>query len=208
MSVVIEVNGLQKSFGDTVVISDLNLKVEQGEMIGIQGKSGSGKSTLLNIIGTIEKPSGGTVKIFNQENVKPNSRISQNLLRNKIGYLFQNYALIDNETVESNLKVALYYNRKGTLTMEEALSLVGLSGYEKRKVFTLSGGEQQRISLARTLIKDCELILADEPTGNIDDENKRIIMDIFLKMKDMGKTIIMVTHDTSLNKYFDRIIYL
>lgn len=208
MSVVIEVNGLQKSFGDTVVISDLNLKVEQGEMIGIQGKSGSGKSTLLNIIGTIEKPSGGTVKIFNQENVKPNSRISQNLLRNKIGYLFQNYALIDNETVESNLKVALYYNRKGTLTMEEALSLVGLSGYEKRKVFTLSGGEQQRISLARTLIKDCELILADEPTGNIDDENKRIIMDIFLKMKDMGKTIIIVTHDTSLNKYFDRIIYL
>lgn len=208
MSAVIEVHDLQKSFGDTVVISDLNLKVEQGEMIAIQGKSGSGKSTLLNIIGTIEKPSGGTVKIFNQENVKPNSRISQNLLRNKIGYLFQNYALIDNETVESNLKVALYYNRKGTLTMEEALSLVGLSGYEKRKVFTLSGGEQQRISLARTLIKDCELILADEPTGNIDDENKRIIMDIFLKMKDMGKTIIIVTHDTSLNKYFDKIIHL
>ena len=126
----------------------------------------------------------------------------------QIHYTITKYALIDNETVESNLKIAEKYSKESKISMNEALNIVGLSGFEKKKIYTLSGGEQQRIALARTLIKPGNIILADEPTGNVDFDNKIMIMEIFKTMKNMGKTIIVVTHDRDLLDYFDTVFDL
>ncbi len=208
MKKIIKLIDISKSFGDHNVLNNINLEVSEGSMVAIVGESGSGKSTLLNIMGTLEKPTSGKVVIMDQENVKPGSTKSMYLLRDTISYLFQNYALIDNETVESNLKIADKYSKESKISMIEALNIVGLSGFEKKKIYTLSGGEQQRIALARTLIKPGNIILADEPTGNVDFDNKIMIMEIFKTMKNMGKTIIVVTHDKDLLDYFDTVFDL
>ncbi len=209
MTYAVTIQNLSKSFGDHIIFEDFSLEILKGSMIAIQGKSGSGKSTLLNIIGALEKPDDGTIQVLDYENVKPNSKKSEKMLRYKIAYLFQNYALIDNLTVEKNLKLAMHYRKdKSPSMIRDALKLVGLEGFENKKIYTLSGGEQQRIALARTFLKPCDIILADEPTGNVDDENKEMIIGILSKLKETGKTIIVVTHDTSLDKYFDDIIVL
>lgn len=209
MTYAVTIQNLSKSFGDHIIFEDFSLEILKGSMIAIQGKSGSGKSTLLNIIGALEKPDDGTIQVLDYENVKPNSKKSEKMLRYKIAYLFQNYALIDNLTVEKNLKLAMHYRKdKSPSMIRDALKLVGLEGFENKKIYTLSGGEQQRIALARTFLKPCDIILADEPTGNVDDENKEMIIEILSKLKETGKTIIVVTHDTSLDKYFDDIIVL
>ncbi|NLC05681.1 MAG: ATP-binding cassette domain-containing protein [Erysipelothrix sp.] len=209
-SLIIQTHSLSKKYDQKKVIRDLNIAIKEKEMIGITGKSGSGKSTLLNLFGLLETPSEGTLSLFGEKHIKLNSIKARNLLRYKIGYLFQNYALIDNDTVEKNLKIALKY-RKNIDTkkeIQEALSLVGLDGFQKRKVFSLSGGEQQRVALARVYLKPFELLLADEPTGNLDHENRTIIMNILKQMNELGKTIIVVTHDEDVLDYFDRIINL
>ena len=209
MTYAVTIQNLSKSFGDHIIFEDFSLEILKGSMIAIQGKSGSGKSTLLNIIGALEKPDDGTIQVLDYENVKPNSKKSEKMLRYKIAYLFQNYALIDNLTVEKNLNLAMHYRKdKSPSMIRDALKLVGLEGFENKKIYTLSGGEQQRIALARTFLKPCDIILADEPTGNVDDENKEMIIGILSKLKETGKTIIVVTHDTSLDKYFDDIIVL
>lgn len=209
MTYAITIQDLSKSFGNHIIFENFSLKIKKGSMIAIHGKSGSGKSTLLNIIGSLEKPDSGHIKVLDYENVKPNSKKAENMLRYNIAYLFQNYALIDNLTVEKNIKLAMHYRKDKKLSMiSDALKLVGLEGFENKKIYTLSGGEQQRVALARTFLKPCDIILADEPTGNVDDENKEIIIKILLKLKEEGKTIIVVTHDTSLDKYFDEIIVL
>lgn len=209
MTYAVKIENLTKSFGNHVVLDDFSLNVKKGSMIAIQGKSGSGKSTLLNIIGGLEKPSSGDVIILDEKNVKPNSKRSEKMLRYNISYLFQNYALIDNQTVKQNIKLAMHYrNDKDETLITSTLESVGLKGFENKKIYTLSGGEQQRVALARTMVKPGEIVLADEPTGNVDDENKEIIINILKILKDMGKTIIVVTHDTSLDGYFDDIVYL
>lgn len=208
MKAVVQLDNVYKSFDDHEVLKEFSLQINEGSMIAIQGKSGSGKSTLLNLIGCIEGPTKGDIVIFGDKNPKPNSSKAMKILRNKITYLFQNYALVDNKTVIQNLKIAQKYADKDALSIADALRTVGLEGFENRKIYTLSGGEQQRISLARALIKPGTLILADEPTGNVDDENAKIIMDLFLELKKRGKTIVIVTHDRSLNNYFDQIVII
>lgn len=209
MSSIIKVSQLYKQFGDNVILKDFSLEIEEGTMIAIQGKSGSGKSTILNIIATIEGYDQGVVEVFNQINVKPNSKKSENLLRTRIAYLFQNYALIDNLSVKENLKIALKYSKnKSSDDISTVLKSVGLEGFENKKIFELSGGEQQRVALARVMLKPCDLVLADEPTGNVDEENKIKIMEIFKTLNMLGKTIVIVTHDVSLNEYFDHVILI
>lgn len=206
---IIRIDHLSKRFGENEIIKDFSLKVYSGTMIAIQGRSGSGKSTILNILGTIENFDEGTMTILGKKNVKPNSKISEKLLRNHIAYLFQNYALIDNISVKENLKIALKYNKNASVQdISNVLIKVGLEGFENKKVYELSGGEQQRVALARVMLKPCDLVLADEPTGNVDEENKRKIMRIFHDLKEMGKTVIIVTHDVSLNDHFDEIIVI
>lgn len=196
---MIEIKGLVKCFGEHVIFKDFNLKVSDGEFLIIKGPSGCGKSTLLNIIGLLDDEYKGTLIENNLDIKKLNINQKLTFVRNNLNYLFQNYALINNTTVEKNLEIALYYtkysNNEKTLRINEALKDVGLDNYNNRKIYTLSGGEQQRVALARLELKPGNIILADEPTGNLDEENGERIMDILNQLNQNGKTIIMVTHN-------------
>ncbi|PET90561.1 bacteriocin ABC transporter ATP-binding protein [Bacillus cereus] len=207
---MIKIHNMKKTFLDKTIFNDFNLEVKSGEFIGVYGKSGQGKTTLLNIIGTLEKPDSGDILIM--EKSLENKKMKRYLLRDEIGFIFQNYALIDNETVNNNLEIALKHKKMSKPQKKEAmysaLSEVGLMGYGEKKVHTLSGGEQQRIAIARLLLKDPSIILADEPTGSLDNENRDVIISLFKKLHQKGKTIIVVTHDTSLSHLFSRIIQL
>ncbi|GKX66633.1 ATP-binding cassette domain-containing protein [Inconstantimicrobium mannanitabidum] len=207
---MVEVINLCKSFKDKIIFKDFNLGVEDGEFIGIVGKSGQGKTTLLNIIGTLEKADSGIVKIMGKEiATRKEKRI---LLRDRLGFVFQNYALVDNASVNENLEIALKHKKMNRKQKYYAIALalkdVGLDNYGDKIVHTLSGGEQQRIAIARLLLKDPALILADEPTGSLDIENRDVVVALFEKLHKQGKTIIMVTHDKNLAKFFSRTIEL
>lgn len=205
---VLQIKNIYKKYGDQVILKDFSLDVENNEMICIVGESGSGKSTLLNIIGLIEKADQGEIYYFGEKGDKPYSRKAEKILRYDIGYLFQNFALIDDMSVEDNLKIALEYQLgiKKDDEIAKALKEVGLEGYEKKLVYKCSGGEQQRIAIARLLLKPCKIVLADEPTGSLDPHNKEIVIDLLMKLKKKGKTIIIVTHDKEVAEIADRII--
>ena len=210
MENIVCIENMYKSFKDVEIFRNFNLEVLKNSFTIISGSSGSGKSTLLNIIGLLNTPNKGNIYLFGEKNVHPFSRKAEFLLREKIGYLFQNFALVDNETVEYNLMIALENvkdkNKDNLIT--KALKEVGLEGYEKKIIYKCSGGEQQRIALARLLLKPCELILADEPTGSLDHDNKMLIVNLLQKMHNDGKTILIVTHDEELMKIGDNHIKL
>ena len=204
--VVLRLENVDKKFEEQVVFRNFNMEVKQGEFITVAGKSGSGKSTLLNMIGLLDSCDRGVVELFGAKNIKPFSKKANRMLREKIGYLFQNFALINNESIYYNMHIAIKHHKfpdEDTL-IKNALEEVGLKGAEGKKVFKCSGGEQQRIAIARLLIKPCELILADEPTGSLDDENKEEIFKLLLEMNRKGKTLVVVTHDLSLTKLSHR----
>ncbi|MCI9092977.1 MAG: ABC transporter ATP-binding protein [Coprobacillus sp.] len=206
---IVELRNITKTYNNNIIFNQLSMEIEKNEFVVIMGKSGSGKSTLLNIIGLLDKPDCGDVKLFDEDNIKPFSKKAERILREKIGYLFQNFALLDNENVEYNLKMALENvkgNKKELIT--RVLEKVGLKDYEKKKVCECSGGEQQRVAIARLLLKPCELILADEPTGSLDSYNRELVCDLLKRMQKEGKTIIVVTHDDYLKQYADRVIIL
>ncbi|ARO59388.1 Macrolide export ATP-binding/permease protein MacB [Bacillus cereus] len=195
---MIELVNINKKFGNKVVLKDFSLKIEDTDFIAIVGESGKGKTTLLNIIGLLEQSDSGDIII--EEQMNPNKKQTLLLQREKLAYLFQNYALMENETVEKNLLIALEYQKNidKRKIIKEALQKVNLPNYEKKKIFELSGGEQQRIALARILIKKCDYILADEPTGNLDNNNRDLVFNILKDLNEDGKTIIFVTHDMEL----------
>lgn len=209
---MIDIKELKKNYGRKTVFDGFTLTVEKGEMIAIMGPSGCGKSTLLNIIGLIDNFDEGMYSFQGKQNIKINSRESEKMIRDKISYLFQNFALVDSQTVEENLLLALYYVKKSKAEkkamISAALKEVGLPSYESYKVFELSGGEQQRVAVARAILKPSDLILADEPTGSLDDVNKFIILDLLKNLNLKGKTIIMVTHDQEVADVCSRIITL
>ena len=207
---LIEAKSLVKSFGSQKVLTGLSFEVQVNEMVAIMGKSGSGKSTLLNILGLLDKPDQGALTMFGLTNIRPFSSKASSILRNKIGFLFQNFALIDNKTVEYNLALALKNRHKINKSLEiaEALKQVGLEGFEKKHIYQCSGGEQQRIAVARLLLKPCELVLADEPTGSLDLQNREEIVRLMSLLKESGKTVLIVTHDPEVAKKCDRTIYL
>lgn len=207
---IVKIEHLKKSFGEQIIFDDFNLKVEKGEFVAIEGKSGSGKSTLLNMIGLLDHPDAGVITLFGESNIKPFSRKAEQYLKNRIGYLFQNFALLEDKSVYYNMNLAIEHHKieHKKEKIAEALEAVGLKGYEEKKIFKCSGGEQQRISIARLLIKPCELVLADEPTGSLDKENKEIVFDLMKTLQKMGKTVIVVSHDPDLNQIADRMISL
>jgi putative ABC transport system ATP-binding protein len=202
---MIEGINITKSFGDRVLFKDFSFSINDGEFVCFSGVSGSGKTTLLNIIGMIEKFDKGTL-LFDKNPVKTN-RQKIDFYRNKVGFLFQNYALVDNKTVEQNLKL-VKRTKKNNCSIMEALEKVGLQEKLKSKVFTLSGGEQQRVGLARLYLKKCKYVLADEPTGSLDRENADIVMEILKDMHLKGKTIVLVTHDERIKQMPERMIKL
>lgn len=209
---IIQLINVSKSYGNKKVLDDVSFDIQEGDFIAIKGKSGAGKSTILNIIGLLETVDSGNVIIDGAKNIKPNSSKSTAILRNKISYLFQNFALIDEETVANNLLLAVKYIRGNKefkfQKIRNALKKVGLEGYEKRKVFELSGGEQQRVAIARIILKPSLIVLADEPTGSLDDDNKNIVLNLLKMLNKEGKTVIIVTHDNQISQSCNRVIQL
>lgn len=202
---MIEIKNLSKSFGDKVLFNDFNLTINKGEFVVFSGRSGCGKTTLLNMIGSLEKIDSGTIYVDGVDISKRKNQ--QQYFSNKVGFLFQNFALIEDKTVFENLKLIKKSNQSGT-TIEEALERVQLADKKDSKVYTLSGGEQQRIALARLMIKKCDLILADEPIGSLDKENANEVMTILEDLNKEGKTVIVVTHDDDIKNRCERVIQL
>lgn len=205
----IELRNIEKSFGELVVLDQFNISIASGEMVSITGKSGSGKTTLLNILGLIEKKDNGEI-LYNDQLVASASQ-RRKLLSESIGYIFQNFGLIDDESVYENLSIIkqLLGMRKTAKRrhMVDALQKVGLSGkYLDKKVFECSGGEQQRIAIAKILLKDCEVILADEPTASLDNENKQNILSHLKALNKLGKTVVVVSHDQDVCDHCDYVI--
>lgn len=185
MTPICELINVGKSYSDHMVLDDLNLTINQGEMIAITGKSGSGKTTVLNIVGLLESQDKGLVKLFGEKCPRIGSRGASRLRRARIAYLFQNYALVAEETVNYNLDIPLTYSGKSGKEKQRlkqaALEKVGLAIPPTRRIYGLSGGEQQRIAIARILLKPSELILADEPTGSLDEGNRDAILGMVQK---------------------------
>lgn len=194
---MVEIVNIKKSFQQRILFEDYSLSVPDGAFAVIHGKSGTGKTTLLNIIGGLEKVDGGQVLVNGIDISKAKNK--KQYYRHTVGFLFQNFALVDGKTVRQNLEMVSPAFRTG-ISIEDALKKVGLSGYDTKRVYTLSGGEQQRVALARLMIKKCDLILADEPTGSLDPENTGMVMDILRDINKEGKTIIIVTHNEEIVK--------
>lgn len=192
---MIEIKDLDKSFGEKTIFKQYHIQIPDGAFLVIHGKSGAGKTTLLNMIGGLEKADAGSIIVDGTDITQKKNKRSY--YRDKVGFLFQNFALIDNKTVKQNLELIAPKNRS-ELTLDEALHQVGLDNHKNKKVYTLSGGEQQRVALARLMIKKCDLILADEPTGSLDTENTKKVMEILHKMNRDGKTVIIVTHNEEI----------
>ena len=196
---------ITKSFGNKILFKDFNFHIEGGEFVCFSGESGAGKTTLLNIIGLLEPIDSGKLLINGRE-YKTN-KDKRKFYAEEVGFLFQNFALLENKTVEQNLKIV---KAKGDLSyrIDESLKIVGLTDKMNNKVYTLSGGEQQRIALARLILKPCNIILADEPTGSLDKRNAELVIGLLKKINSMGKTVIIVSHDEYVKDSADRIIEL
>ena len=203
---MIVINQLTKTFDEQTIFEDLSLTIETGEFVVFSGPSGCGKTTLLNMIGGLEVADHGEIivngnNILKQKNLMP-------YFREQVGFLFQNFALIDNKTVKENLAIIMKKSRNSQISLEEALQFVGLASKMNSKVYKLSGGEQQRVALARLMLKKNQIILADEPTGSLDKKNAEEVMTILEAMHHSGKTVIVVTHDEEIKKRAKRVIQL
>lgn len=194
--VILELRDVSKIYESVNALSNINLKVKKGDWIAIMGSSGSGKTTMMNIIGCMDRPSNGQVLINGVDISKESQKNLTNIRREKIGLIFQQFHLISYLTALENVMVAQYYHsmidEKEAL---EALRKVGLADRAKHLPSQLSGGEQQRVCIARALINNPEIILADEPTGNLDEANEIMVIEIFKQLHKEGATIIVVTHD-------------
>lgn len=202
---MIEIKGVSKAFSDHKIFDNLNLEIQNGEFVIFSGVSGCGKTTLLNMIGGLEPADSGTILVDGIDISKRKNKLDY--FSKKVGFLFQNFALVEDKTVEQNLKLVRKSSQSG-VGIEDALKRVGLLEKLKNKVYTLSGGEQQRVALARLMIKKCDIILADEPTGSLDSKNADAVMDILRSLNAEGKTIILVTHDEKIKKQGKRVIEL
>ena len=207
---IIVLDKIKKSYGRHVVLEDFSLEIEQGELVAIMGPSGCGKSTMLNIIGLLEDIDSGNIVIDGFVNPRPSTVLSNGILRRCINYLFQNFALVDHKNVEFNLRLALE-TQKGSRKDKEraidaALERVDLKGYRKYKIFEMSAGEQQRVAMARALLKPCEIVLADEPTGSLDPQNRDAILSMLKEMNEQGKTVLIATHDPVVGRECKRVV--
>ena len=184
---MIELQNIKKSFGDRILFENLSLTIENGEFLILKGESGCGKTTLLNILGGLEDVDSGKILIDGRDiSVNANQMW---LYGEKIGFLFQNFALVEHKTVRQNLEMIKKKYRS------DKSPEIALSDKMGSKVFTLSGGEQQRVALARLMVKKCDIILADEPTGSLDRKNAANVIELLQKLNHDGKTVVMVTHD-------------
>lgn len=202
---MIQVEKLSKAFGKFKLFDGFSMEIADGEFVIIEGASGCGKTTLLNILGSLEKFDSGRILVDGIDiSQKKNQR---KYLQEKVGFLFQNFALVERMTIEENMKLVKNNCRSG-VSIDEALTAVGLREKKNQKVYSLSGGEQQRAALARLMIKKCDYVFADEPTGSLDRKNADAVFSILEKINESGKTVIMVTHDEAYQQKEKRVIRL
>ena len=194
----------------TKVLKGVDLSISKGEFVCIFGESGSGKSTLLNILGLLDDATIGTYKLDGVDIRKLSKKESAFIRNQKIGFVFQAYHLIPELNALENLVVPLGYagmrKKEREKIAYELLTEFGIDDLEKKHVSQMSGGEQQRIAIMRAIINKPQILLADEPTGNLDKENSQTIINLFERLNKQGMTIVMVTHDTSLAKYGTRVV--
>ncbi len=199
--------GVTKSFGDHHVLKGVNLQVGCGSMVAVCGPSGCGKSTLLDIVGLLESADEGSVQLMGQSAPRPRTRRATQFVRDNINYLFQSFALVETETVEKNLMMALRYVKKVEAekqrAIQSALEAVRLERVATTKVCALSGGEQQRVALARVMLKPGKILLADEPTGSLDAANRDGVVSLLRSMADDGRAVLVVTHDPAVARACD-----
>ncbi len=197
---------------ETSALNNVNIEISQGEFVAIMGPSGCGKSTLLNTIGMLDSPSSGDY-IFNGENVAGYSEKQLSVIRKQsIGFIFQNFNLIDELTVAENIELALIYHNipaaERKAKVEKVMDKVGIAHRAKHLPSQLSGGQQQRVAVARAVVGDQKMILADEPTGNLDSAHGQEVMEMLQALNDEGTTIVMVTHSPAHADYARRTINL
>jgi putative ABC transport system ATP-binding protein len=200
---VLELRGIDKTYGTpqnpVPVLRSLDLRVDEGEFVAVVGASGSGKSTLLNILGCLDRPTGGAYLLVGSDVAQLDDIALSHVRKTKIGFVFQSFHLVGHLTVEENVELPLFYNRMARRQRRERsraiLERVGLGHRCTHLPNQLSGGECQRAAIARALVNDPSLVLADEPTGNLDSKTSAEIMRQFVELHDGGRTIVMITHD-------------
>src|SRR5690554_5748855 len=213
---MIRANNLKKVYTtediETTALNNVNLEIKKGEFVAIMGPSGCGKSTLLNVMGLLDAPSSGDYYFMGQNISNYTERQRAHLRKGNIGFIFQSYNLIDELTVYENVELPLLYLGKGNAErkskIEEALDRMGMSHRRNHFPQQLSGGQQQRVAIARAIVADAKLILADEPTGNLDSDRGNEVMKHLLQLNNQGTTIVMVTHSPHDAGYAQRTMQL
>lgn len=215
---VIEIHDLTKVYqmGEVEVraLAGVDLVAAPGEFVAVMGPSGSGKSTLMNIIGCLDRPTAGTYRLDGVD-VSQLDRDDRAVIRNaKIGFVFQSFNLLARTSAMENVELPLLYGELGwsreqrRTAAKKSLALVGLAGRERHYPSQLSGGQQQRVAIARALVTDPAIVLADEPTGNLDSKTSEEIMAIFQQLNDAGKTIVLITHESDIAQYAKRVVHM
>jgi putative ABC transport system ATP-binding protein len=218
VAVVIDIRDLVKIYtlGEVEVraLDGVSLRVDEGDFVAIMGPSGSGKSTLMNIVGCLDRPTSGTYMLDGSD-VSQLSRDQRAIIRNaKIGFVFQSFNLLSRTTALENVELPLLYGDLGMTKVQrhaagrEALRRVGLEGREQNHPSQLSGGQQQRVAIARALVTNPAILLADEPTGNLDSRTSGEIMGIFQDLNESGKTVVLITHEPDIAQHAKRIVFV
>ena len=208
---MIELQHIWKQFGSRIIFSDLNLNFQSGMVYALIGDSGCGKTTLLNMLAKLETFDKGEI-IYKEKSLT--SLKNEEFYRNELGYLFQNFGLLESQTIRENLELGMIGKKKNKKQEKERLLLQALQAVRldylclNQKIFELSGGEAQRVALAKIILKNPPLILADEPTASLDPKNSKEIMEILLELRNANRTIIIATHNPSIWKMADQVIRL
>lgn len=213
---IIELNNITKIYGKdnykTVALNTVNLNVKKGEFLAIMGPSGSGKSTLLNIMGCMDVPSSGNYLLYGNNITNLSNKDLSNIRNTKLSFIFQNFALMNEYTVYDNVELPLSIRKMSSKKKKDLVDLylgkLGILDQAKKKPSQLSGGQQQRVAIARALCSESDIILADEPTGALDQNTGKDLMALLRELNKQGKTIIVITHDPNVASYCDRTLYI
>ncbi|MDI0299294.1 ABC transporter ATP-binding protein [Clostridioides difficile] len=216
MMKILTVNNLSKVYGKKIIfnaLNDINFSIEDGEFVGIMGPSGSGKTTLLNMISTIDKPTTGTMELKGKNPLLLRGEELALLRRRELGFVFQDFNLLDTLTIGENIVLPLTLDKVSVKEQDERLNevstILGIKDLLGKRTFEVSGGQAQRTAIARALINNPSILLADEPTGNLDSKSSKVVMELFQKINKENKvTTMMVTHDPLAASYCSRILFI